>query len=301
MISLPLKRGHFDICFPSTLSKPFMAPTKKNTPKSAPVTSKPVISLPTLSRVFDGQPLFTDNEIIINDEQKLVEWTAHILLGYHTHVTRILQSGTAIVFHSPQKKTITSFIRRFKKIDREKRHGWLFQTISWLALKADHPTASFKMQPPHDAPAQHGIDGLGLLLDNNNTVQSVVITEDKCTENPRDQIRNAVWPEFRKFERGENDQKLVSRLSALLESLPDETLRSVQEDIYRLDLRKYRVGITRTSAHSDSARRKALFKDYDQCVPGALSKRTAASFEQEDIRDWMDRFSEKIINYLEGI
>lgn len=280
-----------------------MPPPKKTRKAAVVPPGSGVVSLPTSSNTFDGQPLFTDNEIVIVDENKLVEWTGYILLGYHSHIDYILHSNTSPPVPVLPKQSIARFVELFKKIETDKRDGWLFQIISWLALKGDHADILCKMQPPHDAPAQHGIDGLALLLDKNNMIKSVVITEDKCTENPRDQIRDRIWPEFKKFEEGDNDQKLVSRLSALLQSMPlqIQVLQSIQQDIYRLELRRYRVGVTRTSGHRDVVKRKALFKDYDQYVSGDLARRTAASFEQDDIRDWMEKFSAKIITFLESL
>ena len=72
--------------------------------------------------------------------------------------------------------------------------GWLFQMISWLQLANQYKGDIFFQQSPHSQPSMHGIDGFAVKLTPNNTIERIVITEDKCTENAKTTIRDKVWP-----------------------------------------------------------------------------------------------------------
>ena len=56
----------------------------------------------------------------------------------------------------------------------------------------------------------HGIDGFAVKLTPNNTIERIVITEDKCTENAKTTIRDKVWPEFSGMENGEKNNAIFS-------------------------------------------------------------------------------------------
>src|SRR5690606_20103328 len=104
-------------------------------------------------------------------------------------------------------------------VSRYKRDGWLFQMITWVAMNQQYKAKIFKCQIPHPAPAHHGIDGLGILLDESNAVEAILIAEDKYTENPRKSIKDEVWPEFEAYESRIHDHKLVGIVTGLLRNL----------------------------------------------------------------------------------
>jgi hypothetical protein len=183
-----------------------------------------------------------------------------------------------------------------------RRDGWIFQMISWIAVYIENSTEIILTQPPHDAPGQHGIDGLAVVLDNTGQIKTIIITEDKCSSNPRPLIDTQVWPEFAAFEKGEFDNKMVSRVSAMLNHVDEATaLEMVNKDIFRYEIRRYRVGTTPLPEHKGAVGRAELFKDYDGKVKGAdVSRRYAATFENAAIRTWMEKFAKKIIVFLES-
>lgn len=74
--------------------------------------------------------------------------------------------------------------------------GWLFQMISWLQLANQYKGYRFFNNPPHPQPSMHGIDGLAVKFTPDNTIERIVITEDKCTEDARKTITSKVWPKF---------------------------------------------------------------------------------------------------------
>lgn len=254
---------------------------------------------------FDCTPLVFDHEFDINDEDLLAEYVGKIILGHYAHVKRIINalSVTSIIV---EDSDFDFAIARLDSVanpdlDIEKRDGWLFQIISWLALLHQNQGKAFHCQQPHDAPAQHGIDGVALTLDDASKIESIIITEDKCTENQRVVIPK-IWNEFEDFENGVHTNQLVSRISAMIENLDGgDILDANKNDIYKKELWKYRVGINRNDTYEDKAKRLKLFKGYDGCVTGiAPHRRFASTMFQDDIRGWMEDFSQKVIESLEN-
>jgi len=260
--------------------------------------------MPFNYNICDCSPLVIDKEFEINDENKLAKYVGMIILGHFTHVKNIINT----LAHSDLKLSTSEFdlaiskLKKGKKTlnDIEKRDGWIFQIMSWLSLFIENKNKKFFCQQPHDAPAQHGLDGVGLLLDNNWIIEHIIITEDKCTENHRVLIPK-VWKEFEEFENDLRNNQLVSRISALIENLNNGTvLEANRNDIYNKDLWQYRIGINRNDSHQEEDKRKKLFKGYDDCVSGTNPhRRYASTLNKEDIRNWMEEFSKKVIQYLE--
>lgn len=252
----------------------------------------------------DCSPLVVDNEYEIINEDLLAQYVGKIVLGHHSHVKRIIQTLST---KSPLASTIDIDLaiaaiakgtKTLKEI--EKRDGWIFQIISWLALLNANKQDNFYCQPPHDAPAQHGLDGVAVVLTDKLEIQNIIITEDKCTENHRT-IIPTIWHEFEEFENGLHNNKLVSRVSAMLENLDNgKILESNQNMIYSKDRWVYRVGINRNNTYQPIKGRKGLFKGYDGCVKGnSPHRRYASTILKDDIRSWMEQFSQKVVKFLE--
>ena len=249
-------------------------------------------------------PLVIDNEYDINNEDLLAEYVGRVVLGHFAHIKRIIRvlSTTAPTVENTDIELAQVRLATPGKSDKqiEKRDGWVFQIISWLALFSAHSDKRFFCQQPHDAPAQHGLDGVAIILNDSFQIDAIIITEDKCTENHRVVLPD-VWEEFKQFEAGDHNNKLVSRISALIETLNDgDVLAANQNNIYLKELRMYRVGINRNDTYQADDKRKKLFKGYDVCVTGETPhRRFAASLYKDDIRAWMDQFCQKVIGYLE--
>lgn len=256
--------------------------------------------MPISSSFNDFPPLVSDNEIVVGNLDHLAELIAEVMLGRYIHVQKILEAKTSTAI-SPDR-IIDATINRLNNMDQDHRDGWIFQIISWIALHKDHIGQRYLAQQPHDAPAQHGLDGLAIVLDESDKIVKIIITEDKCTTNIRSTIKQKVWPEFLDFEEGSQDNKLVSRISALISQVDGgRILDENMNDIFNFDLRRYRVGINRTPKYNTAKKRKSLFKGYDGCVKGAdNTRRTAATFFQTDIRAWMADMKIRIIEYLES-
>lgn len=249
----------------------------------------------------DFSPLVIDNEYEIINENLLAEYVAELLLGNHIQVTGIINSLRSSPIVNPLA-SIDHVINMVRTHEIEKRDGWLFQMISWLVLTIENRGAEYYSQPPHSAPAHHGIDGLSITLDTERNVVKIIITEDKCTIHPRKTIKEDVFPEFEDFETGKKDHTLIGILSYLLSNVDaGKVLENVKNDLFDTDLRRYRIGITRENSHNSESGRKRLFKNYELVVSGKdNSRRTGATIHIHDLRNWMENFANIVITYLEA-
>jgi hypothetical protein len=249
----------------------------------------------------EAAPLFIDYEYEIIDKKALAEYVGEIVLGNHFHILKVINS-LATNFPLNNDNAIDNAIERLSKASPEKRDGWLFQMISWVVLGIRFKGEPYFSNSPHFAPAQHGIDGLAIVLNKDGTLKSIIITEDKCTENPRNLITQQVFPEFKDFEDGKKDNALISIIAILIGHLETGKIyENAQNNIYNNDYRVYRIGITREAAHNDQDGRKSLFKDYENNVKGAdHNRRSGATIFLNDMRVWMDDFSNIVISYLKS-
>ncbi|WP_297085459.1 hypothetical protein [uncultured Draconibacterium sp.] len=249
----------------------------------------------------DCSPLVIDNDYEIINKDLLANYVGELLLGHHHHVYRIINSlSTNFPVHP--NDSIEQIIQKITSASIPKRDGWLFQMISWIVLAENNKGEKYYSNYPHFAPAQHGIDGLAIVLDNEDNLSRIIITEDKCTTSPRGKITQQVFPEFLDFEDGKKNNALVSIISSLIGHIDaGNILEGIQNDIFDNDYRNYRISITREESHNDIAGRKRLFKNYENYVSGDnSSRRTGATVYLEDMRVWMEDFSTKVIAFLES-
>lgn len=251
---------------------------------------------------FDETSLVHGFSIEVTDKKLLASYVSTLLLGYQDHIEQIIQSIENNRPYIPNRN-IESLIQKINdKVEITKRDGWLFQMISWIAVQIAFKEKRIYSQIPHDAPAQHGIDGILVILNNDGVLESIVITEDKASENPRQIIKQQVFPEFIEFESGEHDHKLVNRVTGLLKNnVPNNLMKEIQEDIYRIELRIYRIGITHDTSYRESGGYFRLFKDYDKVVvDDHHGRRSAATLTTSNLREWMDDFASLVICDLES-
>ena len=245
----------------------------------------------------DLLPLVYDDDYEVNDEDKLAEYIGDIILGYYYKVKDVideLDSSTGI----STDDAIDAAIRKLNDALPNHLKGYIFQHMSWVALASQYHDERLKMMKPHDAPAQHGIDGLALLLDENENVERIIITEDKCTVDPRSKIRSQVYPEFDDFEKSTYDNKIISGIAEIIGTR--ELRNKIEPDIFKKELWQYRIGINRTQLDEEGTKRRKLFKDYDSHVANPETRRHAATIFIPDTEIWAENMKSKIIKYLES-
>lgn len=249
-------------------------------------------------------PLCTDYEFKVNDQDKVAELVARLCLGHYKHVGNVIRA-LAPDYPNPNEKSIRSLIDELDttgKSDsyRDRIHGWLFQMMSWIALAEQHKHDRFLQHYPHSQPGMHGIDGIAITLKDEGSIERIILTEDKCTEHPRDTIRDDVWPEFDEIEDGKKNNAIGQQIQSLFLNATD--YYKIQNDVEDEKYRQYRIGITREKYHNSQKGREALFKDYGSHVKGAdTERRTGATIylgNDAVMRAWMENLRVKVINIL---
>lgn len=238
---------------------------------------------------------------LVESDEELGRIAAQLALGQWENVVELLRnSGWP---EPPAEYAIAGAKRLFLVPDGKPpwhRDGWLFQLISWVAA-VEHGKGP--VRAPHIIHAHKGLDGLQLLLSpNGKKLKRIIIFEDKATTNPRDVVRDEVWPSFVQLEQGTRDHELVSELSSLLKYAPHLDRRASIDRVMRFKQnRSYRIAITVGAHHATDAGIKQLFKGYKTVVHGRRFRRRAHILEHEDIRAWLATIAEHALDHLRSI
>lgn len=257
----------------------------------------------TLEKV-SAPDLCEGSEWVVLDEDALAEHVARIAVGQYRHVAKILlgEGATAATVNQAAKTDAIKLLTL--KVDEKPWHrdGWLFQAISWIAA---HNASGVAIRAPHLIKAHKGFDGLKLELNDAGEATAVIIFEDKATDQPRDTIREEVWPGIVKLEQGERTNELSQEVSSLLEAqlktFPNLNVDAAIQQIVWKNARRYRVAITVDKPHVAAAKRKRLFKDYDTHAPGDIVRRGAETLFVPDLRPWMQTFADKAIANIKAL
>ena len=249
-------------------------------------------------------PLCKDYEFVIVNYDELVDMISHLLMGHYLHISNMLK-GLDPHYPDNDKDTIDYLLGELKTDGKDdeyiiKIHGWLFQMISWLVLAELHKTDhAFYQQFPHPQKSMHGLDGIALSLNEYGSIDRIIITEDKCTDNPRRIIREDVFPEFEEIEKGKKNNAIFQHAASLI--APDSFLK-IQNDVCKTEKRQYRIGITRKKCHNSEKGRRQLYEGYDNYVTGEdVLRRTASSIQIDGMREWMDQLRIDIIEKLSSL
>jgi len=240
----------------------------------------------------------------IPDEDRLAELVAELLLGHHRHIRKILN------FESSSSPSRVSCIRaeKIKKIlqdvphinlphtEQDKRYhrdGWLFQMISWIAIRQHDPTVLTAI--PHTQPAAKGFDNLVVEVSDGRLV-GVIVGEDKATENPRKTITSKIWPDIDDFEKELLDSDLMAEVTAIIEAGGyGDDADAMIKNVFWQQVRRYRVTVAGPYQDHES-----LFKGFVDRAPGPIERRRGEVLILDDLRVWFDGFSEKVVAALES-
>lgn len=240
--------------------------------------------------------LYIDYEYTIANEALLVEYVGNLILGQYRHIQRVIKNLSTREIND--NVVIDSALTILNSPEKVKVHGLLFQMISWVELCVRHKDEKFYQYHPHTQLAMQGFDGIAVKLTNDNKLEKIIITEDKCTTHPRQKLHAEVFPEFEDLESHKKDNAIVCNVMSLLEGFSDDVQFQIEADISNLNYRQYRAGLTRDEKHNDKDGREKLFVDYDTHVTGALSKRSASTIYIPDLRVWMEKFKSEVIDFL---
>lgn len=262
---------------------------------------------PLKMEVMDCSPLVVDDGFEVANKDLLASWIAELCLGNYLHLREVIEQLNPDIPIS-ENEAIDAVIELLEvpsdnKTLVERRDGWLFQMMSWIALNLDlhhkFKPEQFEMAPPHTKPGQHGLDGIAVVLDDDMNIDRIIITEDKCSTWPENIIKNQVFPEYDSFEKRKLDNRIKTGVTALIIPIGGRQVAiKLNNDIARLDYRRYRVGITRKEEHESLEGRKKLYTGYDSHVKGNVERRMAASVFLPDLRNWMSDLSNKVVKVL---
>ena len=231
----------------------------------------------------------------VPDENHLAEYVARIAIGQSRHVERIL-AGLSLG-PPPTSQAAANGARALLTVkgdDPWHRDGWLFQAMSWVAANCAAPGCIIRA--PHMILAHKGFDGLQLEIDATGlTVTAAIIFEDKATDNPRNTVRDKVWPDFRSLENGAEEHVLTAEITSLLRTVPGVDADAAVETIIWKDVRRYRVAVTVGETHGSIAGRAQLFAGYDDVAPGESVRRRGETFQVSELRPWMQNLAERSI------
>lgn len=184
--------------------------------------------------------------------------------------------------------------RRLHPADVYHRDGLLFQLLMWLASHLDLQGDDL-VALPHSQGSAKGQDSI-IVHRSNSSVVALSICEDKATENPRDVVRDEVWPEILEYESGGRADELRSSVIATLGTggVPTNEAIALIRGISWAGKRRYRVRVT----IEQQPRSPNLFKGFDEIVVGDTVMRRGETLQVESLRSWMSTFSELVESEL---
>ncbi|ODS68320.1 MAG: hypothetical protein ABS38_06910 [Acidovorax sp. SCN 68-22] len=236
----------------------------------------------------------------VEDVDALAEQIARVAVGQAEHVANIL-AEVGLAEMPTTVEAIKGAVELLTAVgDPYHRDGWMFQVMSWIA--ANQQAIGGLIRAPHMIHADKGFDGIQIELeDGSGEVSGVVIFEDKATENPRNTIRELVWPDFRDLEAGKRQNVLVAEVTTLLKAAPHPNPSAAVQKIIWADARRYRVSVTIENGHAEERGRQRLFADYDEVAPGDRSRRRGETLLVPNLRNWMAALADLAISKARGL
>lgn len=228
----------------------------------------------------------------IADDDELSTLVAKVALGQARYVRRVLKE-TGFPVPDPKETELAGAVKLLTANNPKEpwhRDGWLFQVMSWIAANLQNPGSL--IAPPHMIHAHKGFDGIHVTVDpKTSEVTSVVICEEKATDNARDMVTR-VWKEFGGIQNGDRDNELAAEVTRLLETAKDVDVDAAVETIVWKNARHYRVSITIGDDHNHAAGQKKLFDGYSDVVDGGIVRRRSEVLYVKEMRKWMADIAE---------
>ena len=235
-------------------------------------------------------------EFDITDIDSLAKTIALVLIQEYD-MARNLVTGNTFSEDTAQfdKDEIEDIIqRRLHPTVIYHRDGFLFQLMMWLAAHLDLQDGDL-VALPHSQGTAKGQDSI-IVHRSTDAVVALTICEDKATENPRDMVRDEVWPEIKEYEQGGRRDELRSNIIATLGTggISSAEAQNLIRGISWSGKRRYRVRVT----VEPNQRTPKLFKGFEEIVNGDNEMRRGETTTLPSIRNWMTTLAEKIENEL---
>lgn len=241
----------------------------------------------TFSAISNSEDWTGSSWTIANDDE-LAQLIAEVALGQSRYVRRVLKE-TGFAAPDPRETELAGALKLLTAADPEKpwhRDGWMFQVISWISANLQDPGGL--IAPPHMIHAHKGFDGVHVTVNpETNEVTSVVICEEKATDNARKMVRDRIWKEFQGMQNGERDNELAAEVTRLLETAKEIDVDAAVETIVWKNARHYRIAITVGDEHNDADGYRKLFDGYNTVVSGEVVRRRGEVLYLANLRSWM--------------
>lgn len=232
----------------------------------------------------------------IAKDDDLAELIARVALGQSRYVRRVLKE-TGFAAPDPKETELSGALKLLIANDPKKpwhRDGWMFQVISWIAANLQDPEDL--IAPPHMIHAHKGFDGIHVRVDpKTHQISSVVICEEKATDNARKMVRDRIWKEFKGMQSGERDNELAAEITRLLETAKGIDVDEAVETVVWKNARHYRIAITIDDNHIDAEGQKELFDGYSAVVGGEVVRRRGEVLHLDNMRAWMAALADNAV------
>jgi hypothetical protein len=247
------------------------------------------------------------------DLDHLARIIAIIAMGQATHAARIIAEllpsqpaldHQALSANAKRRLSVTGKTDQQREVSRYHRDGLIFEAISWAAAH-QMTTGKALLRDPHLSSTTQGLDGLMVQLDQSGSaIARATIFEDKCSENPRAMFRDNIMPAFKAHHENKRASDLVATAAALIEKIGLDGTESTKAAARVLDknYRAYRGSLAVTKSQDSLARRKQIFKNYEQLLDiGADQRIGAVLITSDDLRRWFEELANRAIAYVDNL
>ena len=247
----------------------------------------------------------TGSRWIVTDAGYLAKIVAIIAMGQATHAARIINEllTPSVALDNEALKVDA---KRRLSVDGSPqscyhRDGLIFEAISWVAAQQE-TNAKTLIRDPHLSATTQGLDGLMIELDDTGrNVVSVTIVEDKCSVDPRGMFRDGILPAFKEYHDNNRASELVASAATLIQSggLDGTAATKAAALVLDKDRRVYRGSLTVSEDDDSVARRKSIFKGYEQLQGLKSHQRIGATLvTSNDLRAWFDILARSAVEYV---
>jgi hypothetical protein len=247
------------------------------------------------------------------DIDHLARIIAIIAMGQATHAARIIGdllpsqpalTHQALKADAKRRFSITGTTEAQRDVSRHQRDGLIFEAISWAAAQQAAEGKAL-IRDPHLSSTTQGLDGLMIELDQSgHAIARATIFEDKCSESPRAMFRDKIMPAFKAHHEDKRASDLVATAAALFEKIGLDGTRSTAAAARVLNkkYRAYRGSLAVTKSEDSLARRKRLFKNYEELEHIEADQRIGAMLiTSDDLRQWFHDLADKAVVYIDQL
>ncbi|MDE2125387.1 MAG: hypothetical protein KGJ62_02235 [Armatimonadetes bacterium] len=231
------------------------------------------------------------------DVPALAGIVADIALGQVEHAERILHASSIASDDPPTDQNIGEAIAIIKGMPVEHRDGWMFQVISWVAWYVEGEMTLIRAPLP--TATRQGFDGVSVsLAADDSVIESVTVSEDKATLNPRDVVRDDVLPEFERLAKGQRESQLRAELVALIKAGGFQPTTILKQGDWR-NRKRFRASLCTSQNRIPPT--IELYEGFASSAPGDPLTRRGHRLVLEDMRGFFQELATRVMACLEAL